>query len=172
MSPPNGPPSPTTHTNRVVSPSNPTSPVQGIKTGFNPSVLGTRSPSPRMRMNDSDRPAPPPDAFYYGRSPTTNGFSPRPGSISGASELMKEIKTKDAELDAGKKREAALRVIISKAIQQGFVADEDVEDDDDADKTSETQEDEDLVLKLTDALVRLKHEKAEIQVGVLYRKGQ
>lgn len=171
MSPPNGPPSPTTYThqttNRVVSPTGPASPVNATKTGFNPSILGTRSPSPRMRNNEGERPTPPPDAFYYGRSPTTaNGFNGRPGSISGSSELIKEIKTKDAELDAGKKREAALRTIISKAINQGFVAEDDFDDDDDNDRDREGQDDEeeDLVNKLTDALVRLKHEKAEIQV--------
>lgn len=161
MSPPNGPPSPVNQTNRVVSPSNPTSPVQqNVKNGFNASILGTRSPSPRMRMHDGERPAPPADAFYYGRSPTANGFSNRPGSITGSNELVKDLKAKDAELDAGKKREAALRVIISKAIQQGFVADDLDGETSDADQDG----DEDLVGKLTDALVRLKHEKADIQV--------
>ena len=118
-----------------------------------------------MRNHEGERPTPPADAFYYGRSPTTaNGFNGRPGSITGSSELMKEIKSKDAELDAGKKREAALRTIISKAINQGFVAEDDFDDDDDNDREGQDDEEEDLVNKLTDALVRLKHEKADIQV--------
>jgi hypothetical protein len=80
--------------------------------------------------------------------------------MQGSTELVKELKSKDAELDAGKKREAALRVILGKAMQQGFVADEDVDMPEQS-----GEEDEDLVGKLTDALVRLKHEKAAIQVS-------
>jgi hypothetical protein len=162
MSPPNGPPSPTNPTHRVTSPTSP----HGAKNGFNPSILGTRSPSPRMRMSDQDgRPVPPADAFYYGRSPTANGFSPniRPGSLNGSTELMKELKNRDAELDAGRKREAALRAILGKAMQEGFVP-EDL--DDDEDDKEDREGDDDLVGKLTDALVRLKHDKAAIQVSL------
>jgi hypothetical protein len=160
MSPPNGPPSPTNPTHRVVSPTN-------AKNGFNSSILGTRSPSPRMRMADGDsKPVPPADAFYYGRSPTANGFSPqvRPNSLhrSGSSELMSQLKSRDAELEAGRKREAGLRVILGKAMQAGFVADV---DDEDGSEHGDVDGDEDLVGKLTDALVRLKHEKASIQVS-------
>jgi len=161
MSPPNGPPSPTNPTHRVVSPTN-------AKNGFNSSILGTRSPSPRMRMADGDgsRPVPPADAFYYGRSPTSNGFSPqvRPNSLhgSGSSELMNQLKSRDAELEAGRKREAGLRVILGKAMQAGFVADV---DDEEGSESGDVDGDEDLVGKLTDALVRLKHEKASIQVS-------
>jgi hypothetical protein len=160
MSPPNGPPSPTNPTHRVVSPTN-------AKNGFNSSILGTRSPSPRMRMADGDsKPVPPADAFYYGRSPTANGFSPqvRPTSLhgSGSSELMSQLKSRDAELEAGRKREAGLRVILGKAMQAGFVADV---DDEEGSDNGDVDGDEDLVGKLTDALVRLKHEKASIQVS-------
>jgi hypothetical protein len=162
MSPPNGPPSPVNPTHRVVSPTGPSSPPSAVKNGFNPSILGTRSPSPRLRMSDGEKSVPPPDAFYYGRSPTTNGFNPRPGSMGGSAELVKELKTREAELDAGKKREAALRVILGKAMQQGFVADEDV---DMPQQSGGGDVDEELVGKLTDALVRLKHEKAAIQVS-------
>ena len=76
---------------------------------------------------------------------------------------MKEIKSKDAELDAGKKREAALRTIVSKAINQGYVAEDDFDNDED-EREGQDEEEEELVNKLTDALVRLKHEKADIQV--------
>jgi hypothetical protein len=119
-----------------------------------------------MRMSDQDgRPVPPADAFYYGRSPTANGFSPniRPGSLNGSTELMKELKNRDAELDAGRKREAALRAILGKAMQEGFVT-EDL--DDDEDDKEDREGDDDLVGKLTDALVRLKHDKAAIQVSL------
>jgi hypothetical protein len=118
-------------------------------------------------MADGDsKPVPPADAFYYGRSPTANGFSPqvRPNSLhgSGSSELMSQLKSRDAELDAGRKREAGLRVILSKAMQAGFVADV---DDEEESENGDVDGDEDLVGKLTDALVRLKHEKASIQVS-------
>ncbi|WVR06271.1 hypothetical protein IAU60_003301 [Kwoniella sp. DSM 27419] len=168
MSPPNGPASPTnsTHLHRVTSPisNGPASPPQNPKNGFNASILGTRSPSPRMRMSDADRPAPPPDAFYYGRSPSTNGFTGRPSSLSGASDLMRELKSKDAEVEAGRKREMALKVIIARAVQQGFVTGaEDGPDVQDQEHGTDEDKEKQLVHKLTDALVRLKHEKAAIQ---------
>jgi hypothetical protein len=115
-----------------------------------------------MRMAEgADRPAPPPDAFYYGRSPTANGFGGRPGSISGAADLMRELRAKEAEVDAGKKREAAMRVILGRAVQQGFVA----EDDEDLPSGEAAPADEEVIKKLTDALVRMKQEKAAIQVS-------
>lgn len=121
----------------------------------------------RMADNDNGRPVPPADAFYYGRSPTSNGFSPqvRPNSLhgSGSSELMSQLKSRDAELEAGRKREAGLRVILGKAMQAGFVTD--LDDEERESENGDTEGDEDLVGKLTDALVRLKHEKASIQVS-------
>jgi hypothetical protein len=143
---------------RVTSPNTngPASPPN--KNGFNPSVLGTRSPSPRLRNLD-DRPAPPPDAFYYSKSPTVNGYSARPGSLSGAGDLMKELKAKEVEVETAKRREGALRVIVGRAVQQGFVAsaEEDIPQLDEGN--------DEVVRKLADALVRLKQEKAAIQVS-------
>jgi hypothetical protein len=81
----------------------------------------------------------------------------------GSSELVKELKARDAELDAGKKREAALRVVLSKAMQQGFVVEDELEGQDEGE--DEAEGNEELVRKLSDALVRLKHEKAAIQVS-------
>jgi len=77
---------------------------------------------------------------------------------------MKELKNRDAELEAGRKREAALRAILGKAMQEGFVT-EDLDDDDDSEDRGNADGDDDLVGKLTDALVRLKHDKAAIQVS-------
>jgi len=166
MSPTNGPVSPvqSTYPVRVTSPNGvgPASPPQTRKNGFNPSVRGTRSPSPRLRMADNpERPAPPPDAFYYGRSPTTNGFSGRPSSLSGSGDVIRELKAKDAEVEAGRRREAALRMILGRAVQQGFVTDEEEKDLPNGDVVA----DEQVVRKLADALVRLKQEKAAIQVS-------
>ncbi|WWC88764.1 uncharacterized protein L201_003677 [Kwoniella dendrophila CBS 6074] len=179
MSPPNGPTSPSNpnfpQNNRVTSPTHngPSSPPANVKTGFNASVLGTRSPSPRLRMldggggvNGESRQAPPPDAFYYGRSPTSaNGFpNGRPSSLSGAQDLLRELKQKENDIDLGKKRELALKVILARAVQQGFVPNED-EDLDLPDKNDDESEgkEKELINKLTDALVRLKQEKAVIQ---------
>lgn len=167
-----GPSSPTTviHPTRMVSPPNgPASPVTLTKNGFNPSVVSARSPSPRMRNNDlvngsggGDRPAPPPDAFYYGRSPTLNGHPARPGSISGSAELLKELKAKEAEADAAKKREMALRVILGRAVKQGYVLQDGEEEEEDGDEKPPS---DDVVRRLTDALVKMKQEKAAIQVS-------
>ena len=77
---------------------------------------------------------------------------------------MKELKNRDAELEAGRNREAALRAILGKAMQEGFVT-EDLDDGEDSEDREDGGGDDDLVGKLTDALVRLKHDKAAIQVS-------
>ncbi|KAK4684618.1 hypothetical protein P7C73_g5552, partial [Tremellales sp. Uapishka_1] len=161
-------PTQNTYPIRVTSPNGhgPASPpANGVKNGFNASVLGTRSPSPRLRQIEGERPAPPADAFYYGKSPTANGFGGRPGSVSSSGELMRELKARDEEIAAGKKREAAMRMILGKAIQQGFVAD----DGDDL-PTGEEMKDNPLVQKLAEALLRLKQDKASIQIRLASEK--
>jgi len=138
-------------------------------------VLGTRSPSPRLRAADGqingsggDRAAPPPDAFYYGRSPTGNGFpgQGRPSSLSGSAELTRELKSKEGEIDAGRRREAALRVIIGKALKQGFEIGQD-EEEEHAKDEADDDHDAEMIRKLSDALIRLKQEKAAIQVSTI-----
>ena len=73
--------------------------------------------------------------------------------------MLRELRT---EMDASRKREAAMRVIIGKAVAQGFVGDE-------ADMTDlqngDLQDNPDAVQRLTNALMRLKQEKAAIQVS-------
>ncbi|ORX40151.1 hypothetical protein BD324DRAFT_648753 [Kockovaella imperatae] len=169
MSPTNvGPSSPNQQANLPVpsstSPGMSSSSPPQPRSGFNSSILGTRSPSPRLRTSDGDvRPAPPPDAFYYGRSPTS--ASGRPGSLSGQGDFMREIKAKDGEIEAGRKREAALKVIIGRAIHQGFVDDE--TEDLDLPNNDGSDHDPEIVRKLADALVRLKKEKAAIQTEMV-----
>lgn len=153
----NGPPSPTQPLSRVISPNGSSSPPQ-VKNGFNPSLVVARSPSPRMRQADA-----PSDAFYYGRSPTTNGFPNRPTSLSGTADLLRDLKTKDTELEAGRKREAAMRVLLARAVQQGFVTKDDEEDLSNGKESPEVGED--VIRKLASALVRMKQEKAAIQVS-------
>lgn len=182
MSPPNAPASPTNTThNRVTSPVNvngPASPPQQLRNGFNPSLVGTRSPSPRLRNVDGmDRAAPPPDAFYYGRSPTNaNGFvgsgTGRPGSVSSGADLVNQLRGKDGELDAARKREVAMKVILARAVKQGFVLDD--EDEGDIGGIEDGVADEKqkaVVQKLAGALMRMKQEKASLQVSLRLMKG-
>lgn len=180
----NGPSSPvqaiSQNQSRIVSPPNgPASPPQTTRNGFNPSLLGTRSPSPRLRQQESydkdGRPAPPPDAFFYGRSPTSNNFNPngmanghagRPISTagSGSSDLVRELKANQAEIEASRKREGAMRVLLGRAVNQGFVM-----DDEDVDLSAGGKDspgvDGDMVKKLMSAVVKMKQEKAVIQVS-------
>ena len=110
--------------------------------------------------DNADRPAPPSDAFYYSRSPTANGFQGRPSSLSGTADLIRELKSREAELDHGRKREAALRVVIGRAMAQGYVPSQEEETlipERDADESEMGQ-------RLQDALIKLKQEKALIQV--------
>ena len=161
----NGPTSPiqSTFPVRVTSPPG-GGPASPPSSRFNANVLGTRSPSPRLRMAEAgERPAPPPDAFYYSRSPTSAGFGGRPNSVSGSAELVRELKAKDGEVEAGKKREAALRIILGKAVFQGFVSQDQEHEDLPNGEEIDSRE---MVRKLTDALVRLKQEKATIQVSL------
>ncbi|ODN81703.1 hypothetical protein L202_02097 [Cryptococcus amylolentus CBS 6039] len=179
--------SPQSSSIRVSSPINnsPASPKNHPKMMFNSSLTGTRSPSPRLRNADGtsaerERAPPPPDAFYYGRrSPTTNGFSPhsvsgRPSSLGPSTDLIRELKARDIEVEDGKKREAALKAILSRAMKQGFVFGDERpegmspdmsidENEDGGERAVKERRVQDVVGKLTDALVRLKKEKAELQ---------
>nr|ODN99924.1 hypothetical protein L204_02367 [Cryptococcus depauperatus CBS 7855] len=147
----------------------------------NPSLNGTRSPSPRLRNADGsggerERAPPPPDAFYYGRrSPTSNGYvshgTSRPSSLGPSNDIIRDLRAKDQELEEGRKRENALKVILARAVRQGFVAgddntalfnEKDKNEDLDGKNDGDTKASE-VVDKLTDALVRLKREKAEMQ---------
>ncbi|OWZ44579.1 hypothetical protein C351_02711 [Cryptococcus neoformans c8] len=162
---------------RVTSPAHisPTSPKNHPKM-FHSSVNGTRSPSPRLRNADGpsserERAPPPPDAFYYGRrSPTANGFrqsaSSRPSSFGPSNDLMKELRAKENEAEEGKRRETALKIILNRAIKQGFLLGDEEQKPSGGDKegqADDNKQNDDLVGRLTDALVRLKKEKAEMQ---------
>ncbi|KAL7423305.1 hypothetical protein Q5752_002606 [Cryptotrichosporon argae] len=151
---------------------------------IHPNLRNTRSPPP-LRVGDGlERPALPPDAFYFGgKSPTANGFgsrpgsmvggrpgsfvggrpgsfSGRPGSVSGMADVLRELKAREAEADAAKRREAAFRVLLSRAIEQGFVVnDAEAEDL----PTGDMFANNDALRQLAEALVRMKHEKAAIQ---------
>ncbi|EAL21307.1 hypothetical protein CNBD3610 [Cryptococcus deneoformans B-3501A] len=162
---------------RVTSPTHisPTSPKNHPKM-FHSSVNGTRSPSPRLRNADGpsserERAPPPPDAFYYGRrSPTANGFrqsaSSRPSSFGASNDLVKEVRAKENEVEEGKRRETALKIILNRAVKQGFLLGDEEQKPSGGDKeeqADDNKQNDGLVGRLTDALVRLKKEKAKMQ---------
>lgn len=133
--------------------------------------LSARSPSPNV-----DRGQPPPDAFYSlgKRSPTvTNGFQPahRAGSSglpgSEGSVMADMLKQKEAELEIAKRREAWMRVALSKASKAGFVWDTDLALTDgnlDALTRENAVESDDDVGKLSDLVLALKRDRARIHV--------
>ena len=102
--------------------------------GTNGLAARARSPSPVI-----DRSKPPPDAFYRPSpgSPTTNGFANvRPGSSGNVTaELLRDLKCKEAEVEALKRREAWMKSALSKASRSGFVY-----GDDDLDVDAEEME--------------------------------
>lgn len=148
-----------------------------------PNLRNTRSPPPELRIGENGRPALPPDAFYFGGKAPSGNSRPgsmlgrpgsllgrpgsivgnRPGSIAGTADLMREIKARETEADNAKRREQALRVILSKAVQQGFVVDDDLEEDlGPTELTSDPQQ----VQRVVAALVQLKQDKANLQTEV------
>lgn len=121
-----------------------------------------RSPSPIV-----DRTKPPPDAFYNGvRSPTQNGFG-RPGSSTGhgghgstgniTADLIRDLKAKEAEVDAMKIREIWMKAALSKASRSGFVY-----EDREADEGNLGLHEEDR--KIAELVLNFKQFKAQIQV--------
>jgi hypothetical protein len=79
-----------------------------------------RSPSPVI-----DRTKPPPDAFYrpVPGSPISNGFSnARPGSSGNVTaDLLRDLKSKEAEVEVLKKKEVWMKAALSKASRSGFI---------------------------------------------------
>lgn len=193
----NGTDSSTPPADRIVTPIGPngrapTSPTSIVPSHtIHPNAQRTsRSPPPQLRLNENgDRPALPPDAFYFsgsgGKSPTS-GSRPtsingrpnsmlgrpgstvgrpgsivgRPGSIAGAADLVRELKAREVEADNAKRREAAMRVILSRAIQQGFVLDEEASVDP---PLTDMLGENPAVRQVAEALVQLKQEKANLQ---------
>lgn len=142
------------------------------------SSLSARSPSPVV-----DRSNPPVDGFYpvgSGRvSPVVNGYAHshsnhghgRPGSVGNVSaELLRELKTREAENDAMRKREQWLRAALRKATKAGFVytGSGDSETGEEAETLNEDRASptaQDLEPRaLASMIMRLKQDKAAIQV--------
>ncbi|BEJ17140.1 hypothetical protein CspHIS471_0605410 [Cutaneotrichosporon sp. HIS471] len=144
-----------------------------------PNMRNSRSPPPQLRVGEDGRPALPPDAFYFSGKSPTGGSRPgsllgrpgsllgrpgsiignRPGSVAGTADLLREIKARETEADSAKRREGALRVLLGKAIEQGYVVDEDVADVPPPGNLGNNEQLRHVAL----ALKQLKQEKANLQ---------
>ncbi|KAI0756785.1 hypothetical protein C8Q80DRAFT_1130480 [Daedaleopsis nitida] len=121
--------------------------------------LAARSPSPVV-----DRSKGPVDAFYKPASPTVNGF-PKPGSTGNlTADLIRDLKDKEAEVEALKKKEAWMKAALLKAERSGFIYAESEEE------LSSRADDDDIDgRKVTEMVINLKQLKAKIQATVLDR---
>lgn len=146
-----------------------------------------RSPSPVVQGNDqplhssggSASSSAPPDAFYNPRSPSLGGVSSamgghnRQGSLSGmaGAELMREVRAKDAEIESSRRRERWLKLEIGRAMKAGFLVDEvgaEVSKDELAGSLTNGAESSGKVQTLVDGLMRLKKDKAKMEVSPRY----
>ncbi|KAK2461614.1 hypothetical protein APHAL10511_006077 [Amanita phalloides] len=108
---------------RAVSPTNGTDQVQPNIVGVSVSnVILTGRSSPAV-----DRSRYPPDAFHSSGSPLVNGHARSPsrtgnGSVGNvAADLVKEIKSKDLEIESAKKQITWIKEALNKAVKMGYV---------------------------------------------------
>ena len=115
---------------------------------------GARSPSPNI-----DRSRGPADAFYKPASPTMNGFA-KPGSTGNVmADLIRDLKDREAEIEAMKKKESWMKAALLKAERSGFIYAETEEE------LSSRADDDDIDgRKVTEMVINLKQLKAKIQV--------
>ncbi|KAI0830545.1 hypothetical protein BC628DRAFT_1336597 [Trametes gibbosa] len=168
---------------RAKSPANPASravsPAQGISADvYDPSGpqaslasvimsrsgVNARSPSPVV-----DRSKGPLDAFFKPNSPTVNGFAhTKPGSTGNVTaDLIRDLKDKEAEVEALKKKEAWMKAALLKAERSGFIYAESEEE-----LSSRTDDDDIDSRKVTEMVINLKQLKAKIQATVLERANE
>lgn len=88
-----------------------------------------------------------------------NGFAPGKGSTGNlTADLIRDLKHKEAEVEAMKKREAWLKATLSKAARSGFVYA-------DAERLESDNEDEDIdSRRVAEMVLNFKHLKAKLQV--------
>lgn len=134
--------------------------MTGVAMGMNGTAAAMRSTSPTA----GERGKSSLDSYYGQRaaSPIVNGFSHAKAGSTGniTADLVRDLKAKEAEIEALKKREAWMKAALTKASRSGFVyADGEVlssdADDDDIDSR-----------KVADMVMNLKNLKAKIQVCV------
>lgn len=136
--------------------------LQNAARSVSPAQNAARSASPAV----DERSRSPLDGHYGPNpsSPTMNGFGH--GRTAGSTgnltaNLIRDLKEKEAEMEAMKKREAWMKAALAKASRSGFVyVDEDglgtdAENDDDIDSR-----------RVAEMVINLKHVKAKIQVTI------
>lgn len=108
------------------------------------------------------------DGSMYGltkpASPIPNGFAHgKPGSTGNiTADLIRDLKEKEAEVEALKKKEAWMRVALTKASRSGFVYAE-------GEDLGDNAEDDDVDgRKVAELVINLKHLKARLQVRQVF----
>ena len=106
-----------------------------------------------------DRSRGPADTFYKPASPTMNGFA-KPGSTGNVmADLIRDLKDREAEIEAMKKKESWMKAALLKAERSGFIYAETEEE------LSSRADDDDIDgRKVTEMVINLKQLKAKIQV--------
>lgn len=119
-----------------------------------------------MNMNGVNgtvaRGASPPGVYYAQTSSASNGYShagSKGGSTSNVTgDLLRELREKDAEVEAIKKKEAWMKAALAKAARSGFVYAE-------LEELGPNAEDDDIDgRKISEMVINLKHLKAKLQV--------
>ncbi|KAH7106738.1 hypothetical protein BKA62DRAFT_214496 [Auriculariales sp. MPI-PUGE-AT-0066] len=143
------------------------SPTQGLNgPAMNPAaqrvrngVSGARSPSPVI-----DRGIPPTDAFKY-KGASSPISAQRPGSSGNVTaDLVRELRSKEGDLETMKRREAWLRAALSRAKKDGFVL-VDVDADDGPDAVEDYASED--MKRVGELALKLKQERAKIQALVV-----
>ncbi|KAI1789772.1 hypothetical protein LXA43DRAFT_1096023 [Ganoderma leucocontextum] len=123
-------------------------------------VPNARSPSPVVERSKS-----PPESFYKApSSPTVNGFA-KPGSTGNlTADLIRDLKDKEADVEAMKKKQAWMKAALLKAERSGFIYAESEEE------LSSRADDDDIDgRKVTEMVINFKQLKAKIQTAVVER---
>lgn len=139
-------------------------PISMVSAAIDLQNASARSASPVVR----ERARSPLDGQYAHKpsSPTTNGFAHhRTGGSTGnlTADLIRDLKDKEAEMEALKKREAWMKAALAKASRAGFV----YADEGQLDTGSENDEDVDS-RRVSEMVLNLKHLKSKIQVSLFF----
>jgi hypothetical protein len=131
--------------------------------------LGARSESPVV-----DRSKPPADAFYNPApgSIAPNGFAnarPVAGSTGNmTADLIRDLKTKEAEMDALKKKDLWMKMALAQAYRSGFVyASLDSAEDEDMAMNVDWDSDDPGEQRISDMVLKFKQFKAQLHVRLV-----
>ncbi|EJD51777.1 hypothetical protein AURDEDRAFT_111391 [Auricularia subglabra TFB-10046 SS5] len=132
--------------------------AQRARNGIN--AANARSPSPVV-----ERAIAPQDAFRIAKGGTNSPVAGRPGSTGNATaDLVRDLRAKEGEVDALKRREAWLRAALARAKKEGFVL-VDAEPEEGQEPVDDYASEE--MKRVGDAVLKLKQERAKIQALVL-----